>query len=76
MMTNNYRRLHGMPMVHTKRYAHEHCWGFKLRVNGRMIGMTARRFDMVLDDLSKAVGGIACAIQKLAKENECQKSTS
>ena len=23
MMTNNYRRLHKMPMVHTKRYPHQ-----------------------------------------------------
>ncbi len=72
-MTNNYRRLHGMPMKHHKAYPHEHRVLFGTH-SGKTVKMSASAFldalDAVFSDYREHM-----AYQE-AKEMQCQKSTS
>lgn len=72
-MTNNYRRLHGIPMVHTKRYPHQSRfkkrYGFTLSELMENIHRAVDRICDVWYEFSKRI----C---EWAKEMQCQKSTS
>lgn len=62
-MTNNYRRLHRMPMVHHKAYPHEaHLYW---RYMGKWFRMPRQQLFKALDDIVAQMRNI-----------KCQKSTS
>ena len=72
MMTNNYRRLHKMPMVHTKRYPHQSR--FKKRY-GFTLSELVENIHRVVDGVCNAFNVFAERIHEWAKEMQCQKST-
>ena len=73
MMTNNYRRLHKIPMVHTKRYPHQSR--FKKRY-GFTFAEMMESIHRVIDGMVDAVCEMAKAITKWVRSVECQKLTS
>lgn len=50
MMSNNYRRLHGMPMKHHKAYPHERRILFRT-LSGKTVEMSASAFFDALDEV-------------------------
>lgn len=73
MMTNNYRRLHGIPMVHTKRYPHQ--TRFKKRY-GFSLSEMMENINRFVDGMVEAVGEMVRGISEWAKGIEWQKLTS
>lgn len=72
-MTNNYRRLHKIPMVHTKRYPHQSR--FKKRY-GFTLAEMMDNINRFVDGMVEAVGEMARGISEWAKGIEWQKLTS
>lgn len=72
MLTNNYRRLHRMPMVHTKRYPHQSR--FKKRY-GFTLSELMENIHRGIDAMVDAVGEMAKVIADWARSIEWQKST-
>ena len=73
MPSNNYRRLHRMPMVHTKRYPHQSR--FKKRY-GFTLSEMMDNINRFVDGMVEAVGEMARGISEWAKGIEWQKLTS
>lgn len=62
MLSNNYRRLHGIPMVHTKRYPHQSRFGKEYGF--RSLSEWVDHIDRVLRELEEAISRFANAYHK------------
>lgn len=73
MLTNNYRRLHKMPMVHTKRYPHQSR--FSKEYGFGSLSEWLEHIDYVFHELEASISRFANAADDWLKGATWQKST-